>query len=147
MAKRKRHDDASDYEPESTRKPVASRRKRPSAAVTRESSEGATTSETYATPHSPSLHLISSPDLMRPSLLDWYSGVHDARGMPWRKPFDPTLDSDARAQRAYEVRREIFPFADLAFTKFVLEVWISEIMLQQTQVATVIPYYNRWMSR
>lgn len=26
-------------------------------------------------------------------------------------------------------------------------VWISEIMLQQTQVATVIPYFNRFMSR
>ncbi len=26
-------------------------------------------------------------------------------------------------------------------------VWVSEIMLQQTQVATVIPYYERWMSR
>lgn len=24
-------------------------------------------------------------------------------------------------------------------------VWVSEIMLQQTQVATVINYYNRWM--
>ncbi len=24
-------------------------------------------------------------------------------------------------------------------------VWISEIMLQQTQVATVIPYFYRWM--
>lgn len=24
-------------------------------------------------------------------------------------------------------------------------VWVSEIMLQQTQVATVIDYYNRWM--
>jgi len=24
-------------------------------------------------------------------------------------------------------------------------VWVSEIMLQQTQVATVIGYYNRWM--
>jgi len=24
-------------------------------------------------------------------------------------------------------------------------VWISEIMLQQTQVATVIPYFDRWM--
>ena len=27
------------------------------------------------------------------------------------------------------------------------QVWISEIMLQQTQVNTVIPYYNRWMAR
>ena len=26
-------------------------------------------------------------------------------------------------------------------------VWISEIMLQQTQVKTVIPYYKRWMKR
>ena len=26
-------------------------------------------------------------------------------------------------------------------------VWISEVMLQQTQVDTVIPYYTRWMSR
>ena len=26
-------------------------------------------------------------------------------------------------------------------------VWVSEIMLQQTQVATVIPYYQRWMQR
>jgi len=24
-------------------------------------------------------------------------------------------------------------------------VWISEIMLQQTQVSTVIPYFERWM--
>ena len=26
-------------------------------------------------------------------------------------------------------------------------VWVSEIMLQQTQVATVLPYYERWMRR
>ena len=26
-------------------------------------------------------------------------------------------------------------------------IWVSEIMLQQTQVATVIPYYQRWMIR
>ena len=26
-------------------------------------------------------------------------------------------------------------------------VWVSEIMLQQTRVETVIPYYKRWMSR
>ncbi|MEW6515427.1 MAG: A/G-specific adenine glycosylase [candidate division FCPU426 bacterium] len=26
-------------------------------------------------------------------------------------------------------------------------VWISEIMLQQTQVATVLPYYRRWLRR
>ncbi len=26
-------------------------------------------------------------------------------------------------------------------------IWISEIMLQQTQVATVVPYYEKWLSR
>jgi A/G-specific adenine glycosylase len=26
-------------------------------------------------------------------------------------------------------------------------IWVSEIMLQQTQVATVIPYFERWMAR
>ncbi len=26
-------------------------------------------------------------------------------------------------------------------------VWISEVMLQQTQVATVIPYFERWLAR
>src|SRR5512139_1947252 len=26
-------------------------------------------------------------------------------------------------------------------------VWVSEIMLQQTRVETVIPYFERWMSR
>ena len=26
-------------------------------------------------------------------------------------------------------------------------IWVSEIMLQQTQVTTVIPYYKRWMKR
>ncbi|KAF8180374.1 DNA glycosylase [Pholiota molesta] len=57
---------------------------------------------------------------------DW--NCSRTRGMPWRKPYDPTLSPERRAQRAYEV-------------------WISEIMLQQTQVATVVPYYNRWMAK
>lgn len=26
-------------------------------------------------------------------------------------------------------------------------IWVSEVMLQQTQVATVLPYYERWMKR
>jgi len=119
MAKRKKdpdyssyEDSASDFEPPApTKRPaVSSRRKRRStaaaAAATRPSTDEASTSalDTYATPHSPSRHLISSPDPMRASLLEWYAGVHEARRMPWRKPFDPSLDADARAQRAYEVR-------------------------------------------
>ncbi|MCB9444510.1 MAG: A/G-specific adenine glycosylase, partial [Ardenticatenaceae bacterium] len=26
-------------------------------------------------------------------------------------------------------------------------IWVAEIMLQQTQIATVIPYYERWLER
>ncbi|OCH93957.1 DNA glycosylase [Obba rivulosa] len=78
--------------------------------------------------HAKSVHRISDPQPLRDALLDWYSLVHETRGMPWRKPYDPSLGPGERAQRAYEV-------------------WISEIMLQQTQVATVIPYYNKWMAK
>ncbi len=28
---------------------------------------------------------------------------------------------------------------------FFFLVWVSEVMLQQTQVATVVDYYNKWM--
>lgn len=41
----------------------------------------------------------------------------NGRSLPWRGAFDP------------------------------YRVWISEVMLQQTQVDTVIPYYARWMGR
>ena len=32
-------------------------------------------------------------------------------------------------------------------TKNPYAIWISEIMLQQTQVNTVVPYYERWMKK
>src|SRR5262245_55649827 len=40
-----------------------------------------------------------------------------ARDLPWRRTRDPYA------------------------------IWVSEVMLQQTQVATVLPYYERWMAR
>jgi len=39
----------------------------------------------------------------------------EARDLPWRRTHDPYA------------------------------IWVSEIMLQQTQVKTVIPYWERWM--
>ena len=61
-------------------------------------------------------------------LLAWYDVHH--RKLPWRRDFDKATSSEDQppGQRAYEV-------------------WVSEIMCQQTQVATVIPYYNTWMSK
>jgi A/G-specific adenine glycosylase len=32
-------------------------------------------------------------------------------------------------------------------TKDPYAIWVSEVMLQQTQIVTVIPYYERWMKR
>jgi A/G-specific adenine glycosylase len=43
----------------------------------------------------------------------------------------------ARHQRSLPWRQKHTPYA----------TWIAEIMLQQTQVKTVLPYYQRWMQR
>src|SRR5882672_11369786 len=40
---------------------------------------------------------------------------HSARDLPWRRTRDPYA------------------------------IWVSEVMLQQTQVKTVLPYWERWM--
>lgn len=43
--------------------------------------------------------------------------LHGRKDLPWQNPRDP------------------------------YRIWVSEIMLQQTQVAAVIPYFERWMER
>ncbi|XP_072853647.2 adenine DNA glycosylase isoform X2 [Pogona vitticeps] len=59
----------------------------------------------------------------RKSLLTWYNKCK--RDLPWRKMASGETDADRRAYA----------------------VWVSEIMLQQTQVASVISYYNQWMQK
>jgi A/G-specific adenine glycosylase len=64
--------------------------------------------------------VVTSPS---PAAPDWEQVVHallkwfagSARDLPWRRTTDPYA------------------------------IWISEVMLQQTQVRTVIPYWDRWM--
>ncbi|ATY64998.1 A G-specific adenine glycosylase [Cordyceps militaris] len=71
----------------------------------------------------------------RGALLRWFDSVSHARAMPWRKPWvDPSGFASADALRG-------------ALEKRAYEVWISEIMLQQTRVAVVVDYWNRWMDR
>jgi A/G-specific adenine glycosylase len=57
-------------------------------------------------------------------LIDWHrrEGRHD---LPWQRPHGATSDP---AEKAYRI-------------------WLSEIMLQQTRVDTVIPYYARFLAR
>ena len=57
---------------------------------------------------------------LRSSLLGWYDSSQ--RTLPWRTA------ARCGGDQAYAV-------------------WVSEVMLQQTQVSTVVKYYNRWMKK
>ncbi|KXN89142.1 A/G-specific adenine DNA glycosylase [Leucoagaricus sp. SymC.cos] len=121
--------DADDWKPlsKTSRRSAKTRqitKKRKTEVETREAAQ--TVAGTPDSVHSKSRHSIQTPEPLRSALLGWFTTVRDARGMPWRKPFDFSQGPEERSQRAYEV-------------------WVSEIMLQQTQVVTVIPYYTRWM--
>ncbi|XP_012578171.1 PREDICTED: A/G-specific adenine DNA glycosylase isoform X2 [Condylura cristata] len=61
--------------------------------------------------------------IFRESLLSWYD--REKRDLPWRRRARDEVDLDRRAYA----------------------VWVSEVMLQQTQVATVIDYYTRWIQK
>lgn len=63
---------------------------------------------------------------LRAVLLDWYD--HNRRDLPWRTTFNHNIEEDKE-----EVEKRAYG------------VWVSEVMLQQTRVQTVIAYYNRWM--
>ncbi|EXF78961.1 A/G-specific adenine glycosylase [Colletotrichum fioriniae PJ7] len=95
-------------------------------------------SRTHATSYHRPLLLDGQPGRRgRDALLSWFDSISTTRGMPWRKPWiDPAKTSPNDV-------------ADLrcALEKRAYEVWISEIMLQQTRVAVVIDYWNRWMAR
>ncbi|NXG16371.1 MUTYH glycosylase, partial [Grallaria varia] len=74
----------------------------------------------------PTRHHFSDPaevEALRGNLLAWYDRCK--RDLPWRTLAATEPDADRRGYA----------------------VWVSEIMLQQTQVATVIDYYNRWMQK
>ncbi|KAM3537390.1 hypothetical protein ARSEF1564_009690 [Beauveria bassiana] len=82
--------------------------------------------------HVPLLLVDGGP---RAAFLSWFDSVSSARAMPWRKPWiDPSSFASPSELRA-------------ALEKRAYEVWISEIMLQQTRVAVVVDYWNRWMSK
>ena len=95
---------ASDYEPNSER---PAKRKKTKKGVARNDPDHKDTHSSKlgkSAAHPVSLHVIKHPIDIRRSLLAWYSGVHENRGMPWRKPYDPSLNARGRSQRAYEVR-------------------------------------------
>ncbi len=72
---------------------------------------------------------VDKVERMRKNLLAWYDS--NKRSLPWRSF---ACQSD---EKEYESDLDRRGYA----------VWISEVMLQQTQVAAVIGYYKRWMSK
>ncbi|CAK7271171.1 hypothetical protein SEPCBS119000_004464 [Sporothrix epigloea] len=75
----------------------------------------------------------------RDALLVWYDSVRATRGMPWRR--DAWLRPEAGlAKDATEEARN-----QLALRAY--EVWMSEVMAQQTRIPVVIAYWTRWMKR
>jgi len=84
---------------------------------------------------------------LRASLLDWYDAHH--RVLPWRKNPHSTRgvahadDAGAGAGAGAEAGGVPPPEA----VDFAYGVWVSEVMLQQTQVATVVAYWTAWVRR
>ncbi|MCO5564921.1 hypothetical protein L7F22_018589 [Adiantum nelumboides] len=66
--------------------------------------------------------------LIRTNLLTWYDANH--RKLPWR----------------YELTQKILDSEELQQRR-AYATWVSEVMLQQTRVTTVIDYFNRWMEK
>lgn len=65
---------------------------------------------------------------IRASLLEWYD--KNRRDLPWRRISNRENGAgiEERERKAYAV-------------------WVSEVMLQQTRVQTVVDYFNRWMEK
>ncbi|CAL9079950.1 unnamed protein product [Musa textilis] len=69
---------------------------------------------------------------LRAALLRWYD-VH-RRVLPWRTASSGGIRGNGDEGKEVD--------QDRAYA-----VWVSEVMLQQTRVQTVIAYYNRWMDK
>ncbi|SPQ95900.1 unnamed protein product (mitochondrion) [Plasmodiophora brassicae] len=81
--------------------------------------------------HASAYHTFTHDEVpvVRANLLSWFD-TH-RRCLPWRgdkPPYDNPSPGRSLPSDAYAV-------------------WVSEVMLQQTRVDTVIPYYERWMKR
>lgn len=69
---------------------------------------------------------------IRAALLRWYD-VH-RRVLPWRTASSGGIRGNGEEGKEVDQERAY-------------AVWVSEVMLQQTRVQTVIAYYNRWMDK
>ncbi|XP_075411647.1 adenine DNA glycosylase isoform X2 [Tenrec ecaudatus] len=103
------------------RKPRAAGRSHRKKASSQDRGEQCGPSNSQAKPSAP--NDTAEVTAFREGLLRWYD--LEKRDLPWRSRAESEADGDRRAYA----------------------VWVSEVMLQQTQVATVIAYYSRWMQK
>ncbi len=68
-------------------------------------------------------------------LLTWYD--REARSLPWRYKDSQHNPTQARPQAKPSARTIVNPY----------HVWLSEVMLQQTTVTAVIPYFNKFLQQ
>ena len=103
--------------------------------------------------------LAGDPSQLRRSLLTWYRRC--GRELPWRSYTDRAPAGQTTADRLDLSRPtpdrpdpdrldldrpDPSSLAPDRPNPDPYRIWISEIMLQQTQVKTVIPYYQRWLA-
>ena len=67
-----------------------------------------------------------APDLRR-KLLSWWQ-VYGRHDIPWKRSAKGVLPKRGE---------ELHPYP----------IWVAEVMLQQTQLQVVLPYWQRWMER
>ena len=69
----------------------------------------------------------SLSDTLRAGLLDWWL-AHGRQGIPWKRTAQGLVPSSQQVLNPYPI-------------------WVAEVMLQQTQLKVVLPYWQRWMCR
>jgi A/G-specific adenine glycosylase len=87
-------------------------------------------------------HLFDRDELniFRRTILTWYDD--NRRQLPWRRPLVSTSSVNS-----YQDKSIVEPIKTKNSVEHAYAVWISEVMCQQTQVATVINYYTRWIEK
>ncbi|KAF2451127.1 DNA glycosylase [Karstenula rhodostoma CBS 690.94] len=79
--------------------------------------------------------LLIEDGVVGKELLRWFEGIEEVRNMPWRKKWLDPAECEGGEEFGSLLERRAY------------EVWVSEVMLQQTRVSTVIPYFNTWISK
>lgn len=100
---------------------------------------------------------ISRVAKVRTDLLHWYSA--NRRLLPWRGDtievsalpslYKAAASDPSNIEQKLDTAIDVVGKASstVTFVKSAYGTWISEIMLQQTRVETVIPYWLKWMDR